>query len=203
MQDITRFDIQPFSGILWLCESLLYGYAVTILLLLIIRSIAGKPGWLVNLLSTANYIVLGIVVIRLANFLWDLINLYQSGNLYEQYAFYNRVLGAYWWAYPAMYVAQLLPLLFVFKKVRTGFGLPIILLLSSWMFIERYIIIYTSLMDDYLPATWSYALEPFLPGLLYDFCAFGLLTALILLIQHILKKFAVKQVLFNKKASKI
>ena len=115
MQDIlTEFDTQPFSGVLLLCETLLYGYAVTVLLLLIIRSIAGKPVWLINLLSTANYIVLGIAVFRLANLLWSFINLYQSGYLYEQYAFYNRVLGAYWWAYPAMYVAQLLPLLFVF-----------------------------------------------------------------------------------------
>ncbi len=193
---LTRFDAQPFSGVLSLCESLLYGYAVTVLLLFIIRYIAGKPVWLINLLSIANYIVLGIAVFRLANSLWSLINLYQSGYLYEQYAFYNRVLGVYWWAYPAMYVAQLLPLLFVFKKVRTGFGLPIILLLSSGVFIERYIIIYTSLMDDFLPATWSYHLEPFLLGLLCNFCAFGLLMALILFIQRIWKMFAVKQVLF-------
>ena len=200
---LTQSDSQFFLGVLSLCESLLYGYAITILLLFVIRCIVGKPGWLVNLLNTANYIVLGIAVFRLVNWVWGVINLYQSGYLYEQYAFYNRALGKYWWAYAAMYVAQLLPLLFIVKSIRTGFGLPIVLLLSSGMFIERYIIIYTSLMDDYLPATWSYVFEPFLPGLLCDFCAFDLLMALILLIQHLWNKFAIKQVLFNKKASEI
>jgi len=58
-------------------------------------------------------------------------------------------------------------------------------------------------MNDFLSATRSYALEPFLPGSLCNFCALGLLMALILVIQHILKTFAVKQVLFNKKASEI
>lgn len=200
---LTQSDSQFFLGILSLCESLLYGYAVTILLLFVIRCIVGKPGWLINLLNTANYIVLGIAVFRLVNWVWGVINLYQSGYLYEQYAFCNRALGEYWWAYAAMYVVQLLPLLFIVKSIRTGFGLPIVLLLSSGILIQRYIIIYTSLMDDYLPATWNYFFEPFLQGVLYDFCAFGLLMAFILLIQYVSREFGSKLHLLGGKASKI
>ena len=139
-------------------DGLSQGYAITIVLLLIARLIKGKTAWLVNLLAIANCIVLVIAVFRVGRQGWGFIELYRFGYLYEQFAFYDRVLGKYYWAYILLYIVQVLPLLFLFKKVRTSFVLPVILLLTPFPVIERYIIIFTSLMDDYLPATWSYYL---------------------------------------------
>ncbi|MFN5170356.1 MAG: NrfD/PsrC family molybdoenzyme membrane anchor subunit [Cyclobacteriaceae bacterium] len=76
----------------------------------------------------------------------------------EQYAFYNRMQGPYWWAYWSMMTCNVIsPQLFWFKKLRTNiaatFVLSIIVNIGMWF--ERFVIIVTSLHRDYLPSSWS------------------------------------------------
>jgi Ni/Fe-hydrogenase subunit HybB-like protein len=76
----------------------------------------------------------------------------------EQYAFYNRMQGPYWWAYWSMMTCNVIsPQLFWFKKIRTSivatFVLSIIVNVGMWF--ERFVIIVTSLHRDYLPSSWS------------------------------------------------
>jgi molybdopterin-containing oxidoreductase family membrane subunit len=76
----------------------------------------------------------------------------------EQYAFYNRALGPYWWAYASMMACNVVsPQLFWFKKIRTSlvatFVLSIIVNIGMWF--ERFVIIVTSLHRDYLPSSWT------------------------------------------------
>jgi Ni/Fe-hydrogenase subunit HybB-like protein len=76
----------------------------------------------------------------------------------EQYAFYNRMQGPYWWAYWSMMTCNVIsPQLFWIKKIRTSivatFVLSIIVNVGMWF--ERFVIIVTSLHRDYLPSSWS------------------------------------------------
>jgi len=76
----------------------------------------------------------------------------------EQYAFYNRMQGPYWWAYWSMMTCNVIsPQLFWFKKIRTSivatFVLSIIVNIGMWF--ERFVIIVTSLHREYIPSGWT------------------------------------------------
>jgi molybdopterin-containing oxidoreductase family membrane subunit len=76
----------------------------------------------------------------------------------EQYAFFNRMQGPYWWAYWCMMTCNVIsPQLFWIKKIRTSlaatFVLSIIVNIGMWF--ERFVIIVTSLHRDYVPSSWS------------------------------------------------
>jgi hypothetical protein len=82
-----------------------------------------------------------------------------SGNPYELYAFMNRALGPYAWAYWIMVSCNVIsPQIFWFKKARTSipilFTLSIIINIGMWF--ERFVIIVTSLHRDFLPSSWGY-----------------------------------------------
>ncbi|MFO0875414.1 MAG: NrfD/PsrC family molybdoenzyme membrane anchor subunit [Phycisphaerales bacterium] len=79
-----------------------------------------------------------------------------SGAMYEKFAFVNRAFGQYWWAYWIMVSCNVItPQLFWFKKVRTS--IPLMFLLSIFvnigMWFERFVIIVTSLANDFLPTS--------------------------------------------------
>jgi molybdopterin-containing oxidoreductase family membrane subunit len=80
-----------------------------------------------------------------------------SGNIYEQYAFTNRMFGPYWWAYWSMMTCNLIaPQVFWFRWARTTpwfiFIMSIVVNVGMWF--ERFVIIVTSLHRDYLPSSW-------------------------------------------------
>jgi Ni/Fe-hydrogenase subunit HybB-like protein len=83
-----------------------------------------------------------------------------SGNPYEQTAFFRRALGPQWWAGWSMiicnaFVSQLL----WFRKIRVNltalFIISIFINIGMWF--ERYVIIASSLSNDFLPYAWGQA----------------------------------------------
>lgn len=81
-----------------------------------------------------------------------------SGVPAEQYAFYNRMQGPYWWAYWSMMTCNVIsPQLFWFKKIRTSIAATFIIsiIVNIGMWFERFVIIVTSLHRDYLPSSWA------------------------------------------------
>jgi Ni/Fe-hydrogenase subunit HybB-like protein len=82
-----------------------------------------------------------------------------SGNPYELYAFLNRALGPYAWAYWIMVTCNVIsPQIFWFKTARTSipilFAVSIVINIGMWF--ERFVIIVTSLHRDFLPSSWGY-----------------------------------------------
>lgn len=76
----------------------------------------------------------------------------------EQYAFFNRMQGPYWWAYWSMMTCNVIsPQLFWVKKIRTSIAATFVLsiIVNVGMWFERFVIIVTSLHRDYLPSSWS------------------------------------------------
>lgn len=81
-----------------------------------------------------------------------------SGNKFEIFTFMNRAKGPYAWAYWTMFTCNVcVPQLFWFKKIRTHipamFVISILVNLGMWM--ERFVLITTSLHRDFLPSSWS------------------------------------------------
>ncbi len=81
-----------------------------------------------------------------------------SGNNFEQFMMKNRMFGPYGWAYWLLIsinagVVQL----FWFRKVRDNIGLLFVLsiVVNIGMWLERFVIIVTSLHRDFLPSSWA------------------------------------------------
>jgi molybdopterin-containing oxidoreductase family membrane subunit len=106
-----------------------------------------------------------------------------SGNTYERFMIWNRMTGPYWWAYWALILCNVVaPNLLWAKRLRTSvpFLFVISLVVSTGMWLERYVIIVTSLHRDFLPSSWGmYA------GTRWDWAAFvgtlGLFATLLFL----------------------
>jgi molybdopterin-containing oxidoreductase family membrane subunit len=80
-----------------------------------------------------------------------------SGNPAEKQSFTNRAFGPYWWAYWTMMTCNLIvPQIFWWKRARTTpwIAFLVSILVGVGMWFERFVIIVTSLAQDYLPSAW-------------------------------------------------
>lgn len=82
-----------------------------------------------------------------------------SGNPIEQFTFINRAFGPYAWAYWIMLTCNVVsPQLFWFKKIRRS--IPVMFIVAVFvnvgMWFERFVIVVSSLANDFLPSSWAY-----------------------------------------------
>ncbi len=93
-----------------------------------------------------------------------------SGNHYERFMMLNRAFGPYSWAYWALIFCNVLvPNTLWVKSLRTSpaYLFVISLIVSVGMWLERFVIIVTSLYRDFLPSSWgAYR------GTMFDWAAF-------------------------------
>jgi molybdopterin-containing oxidoreductase family membrane subunit len=81
-----------------------------------------------------------------------------SGSRYERFAFVNRMMGPYWWAYWSMIFCNVVsPQVFWFRKARTNLWITmaVALFVDAGMWFERFVIIAGSLERDFLPSSWT------------------------------------------------
>ena len=119
-----------------------------------------------------------------------------SGSLFERFAFINRALGPYWWAYWLMIFCNVVvPHLFWFKKVRHWLWLVFILsiLVNVGMWFERFVIVVISLHRDFLPANWGYFKPTWVDVCTY-LGTFGLFFTCFLLFMRFLPIIAISEV---------
>ncbi len=82
-----------------------------------------------------------------------------SGNPFEAFAFLNRALGPYAWAYWIMVSCNVfIPQLLWSKKVRHNMLVlwVVSILVNVGMWFERFVIVVSSLSRDFLPSSWGY-----------------------------------------------
>ncbi|HUI65800.1 MAG TPA: NrfD/PsrC family molybdoenzyme membrane anchor subunit [Bacteroidota bacterium] len=119
-----------------------------------------------------------------------------SGSQFEQFVFLNRALGPYAWAYWTMISCNaLFPQLFWFRRVRRSipvmFAIGVLVNLGMWL--ERFVIIVTSLHRDYLPSSWGmYIPTMYDIGILIG--SFGLFFTLILIFIRVLPVISIAEV---------
>jgi molybdopterin-containing oxidoreductase family membrane subunit len=81
-----------------------------------------------------------------------------SANQYERYMIWNRMTGPYAWSYWTLIAINIgMVQLLWFKSIRTSTKLLFVLSLfvNFGMWLERFVIIVTSLHRDFLPSSWG------------------------------------------------
>lgn len=118
-----------------------------------------------------------------------------SGSQFERFMIINRAIGPYAIPFWIMVACNVMFIqLFWFKKIRTNIPVMFIIgiLVNVGMWLERFIIIVTSLSADFLPSSWGL----FHPTL-YDFgmlsLGFGLFFTLVLLFVRFLPSIAMAE----------
>jgi len=81
-----------------------------------------------------------------------------SASTYESFLLFNRMGGPYWYMYWALILCNVIaPQMLWIKKFRTNvlalFVMAIVVNIGMWL--ERYVIIVTSLHRDFLPSSWG------------------------------------------------
>jgi Ni/Fe-hydrogenase subunit HybB-like protein len=118
-----------------------------------------------------------------------------SGVDYETYMIKNRMLGPYWWAYWLLILCNVVaPNLLWAKNLRTSvpflFGISFVVSIGMWL--ERYVIIVTSLHRDFLPSSWG-----MYQGTAFDWAAFigtlGLFVTLLFLFVRFLPAISIAE----------
>ena len=81
-----------------------------------------------------------------------------SGNIYERFMVYNRMVGPYKWFYWSLILCNVLaPQIVWFKRYRTNLVVLwfLSIVVGIGMFLERFVIIVTSLHRDFVPSSWG------------------------------------------------
>ncbi|MBP6184924.1 MAG: polysulfide reductase NrfD [Saprospiraceae bacterium] len=136
------------------------GFAMVQTLMIITRKILHLEQYItINHIESMNKVILLTGTIVGVAYLTELFIAWYSGYIYEQFAFFNRAFGIYWWSYFGMMACNVLsPQIFWIKKIRRSiywtFLMSIFVNIGMWF--ERFVIIATTLARDYLPSSWSY-----------------------------------------------
>lgn len=135
------------------------GFAMVTTLMLIVRKVMHLEDYITmhHIGAMCKVIIATAWMVGLA-YMTELFVAWYSGNEFERFAFLNRALGPYAWAYWIMFSCNVfVPQLLWSKKIRHN--LTIVFLISIFinigMWFERFVIITTSLTRDYLPASWA------------------------------------------------
>ena len=135
------------------------GFAMVQTIMLIVRKGLKLEAYLhVKHIEYMNIVIMVTGSIVGVAYLTELFMSWYSGVEYESYAFINRATGPYWWAYASMMTCNVVsPQLMWFKKLRRSllFTFFISIVVNIGMWFERFVIIVTSLHQDYLPSSWS------------------------------------------------
>jgi len=136
------------------------GFAMVLTLVLIMRWVLNLENYItLKHIDNMNRILLATgMMVGYAYAMEFFIAMY-SGNEYERYAFLNRAFGPYGWAYWAMVFCNVaVPQLFWSARLRRNVLVTFIasILVNIGMWLERFVIIVTSLHRDFLPSSWDY-----------------------------------------------
>ncbi len=143
------------------------GFAMVMTLSIPLRAFYGLEDFITNRhldnmakVMLATGLIVGYGYMSEAFFAW------YSANQFESYMMTNRMTGPYWYMYWALILCNVITPQFLWSsKVRKNVPLlfAISIIVSIGMWIERYVIIVTSLHRDFLPSSWgSYS------GTMYD-----------------------------------
>ena len=173
------------------------GFAMVVTLLVVVRRVFELEHIVTrDVLEKMNCVILTTAVIVGYAYGVELFIAWYSGNPYERFAFVNRALGPYGWAYWTMVSCNVfVPQLFWWRRLRRSIPvmLSVAILVNVGMWFERFVIIVTALHRDYLPSSWGY----FYPTV-FDFLTFigsvGLFFTLILLFVRFLPIVAMSEV---------
>ncbi len=135
------------------------GFAMVITIAIPLRKVYGLEDFItMRHLENMAKVLLATGLIVAYGYLNEIFLAWYSGNAYEQYMTLNRMFGPYWPAYWCLIACNVLaPQLVWWRRFRTNvtalFVLSLVVNLGMWM--ERFVIVVTSLHRDFLPSSWG------------------------------------------------
>jgi len=135
------------------------GFAMVLVLAIPIRRFYGVEDMMtLRHLDNAAKIMLGTGLIVAYGYAMEVFYAYYSGNVYEQFMMRNRMLGPMAWSYWCLILFNIvIPQALWVRKVRLNpgllFGTSLVILFGMWL--ERFVIVVTSLHRDFLPSSWG------------------------------------------------
>lgn len=135
------------------------GFAMVLTLAIPLRAVYGLQDFITDRhLDNMAKVMLATELMVAYGYLMEAFFGWYSANVYEQYVVTNRAVGPYAPSYWALILCNvLIPQLLWIKSIRRA---PVILwsiavIANIGMWLERYVIVITSLHRDYLPSSWS------------------------------------------------
>jgi molybdopterin-containing oxidoreductase family membrane subunit len=135
------------------------GFAMVLTLAIPIRAVYGLEDFITlrHLQNMAKVmLVTGLVVAY--GYLTEAFIAWYSADKFEMFVPFNRSTGPYWWTYWLLILCNILiPQLLWFKRVRMNVPVLFIisLIINSGMWLERFVIVVTSLHRDFDPSSWG------------------------------------------------
>lgn len=173
------------------------GFAMVLTLMLPIRAVCGLHD-LITMHHVTNMckIILATGSMVGYGYAMEFFIAWYSGNTYEGFAFINRAFGQYAWAYWIMITCNVIcPQLFWVKRIRRNIALVwlICIFVNVGMWFERFVIVVTSLANDFLPSSWGYY-SPSVVDIFTFFGTFGFFSTLFLLFVRFLPMMAIAEI---------
>lgn len=173
------------------------GFAMVLTLIIIARKVLRLEDYItVHHIESMSKVIIATGGIVAMAYMTELFVSFYSGNEYERFAFVNRMLGPYAWAYWIMVSCNVItPQFLWFRKIRRNVALVFVLsiLINVGMWFERFVIITISLSRDYLPASWDFY-APTLVEIATLIGSFGLFFTLFLIFARFLPIIAIGEV---------
>lgn len=135
------------------------GFAMVLTLAIPIRAFYGLEDFITRRhLDNMAKVMLGTGLIVAYGYLMEAFMAWYSGLEAERYMMWNRMTGPYWWSYALLIVCNIaVPQALWSRRVRANVFLLWILslVINVGMWLERYVIVITSLHRDFLPSSWG------------------------------------------------
>jgi Ni/Fe-hydrogenase subunit HybB-like protein len=165
------------------------GFAMVLTLAIPLRKVYGLEDFItMRHLENMAKVMLATGLIVVYGYMTEAFIAFYSGDHFERYMYVNRVLGPYGWAYWLLLLCNLAtPQLMWFKRFRSNvvwlFAVAMVVNVGMWL--ERFVIIVTSLHRDFVPSSWGFYTPTF-----WDFATFfgtiGLFLTLFFLFVRVL-----------------
>ncbi len=135
------------------------GFGMVLTLLIPIRALYGMQDFItLRHLDNMGKVMLATGLVVAYGYGIEAFMAWYSASTYETYMMWNRMTGPYWWAYSLLILCNVVtPQLLWLRRVRTSaltlFAISIVVNIGMWL--ERFVIVVTSLHRDFLPSSWG------------------------------------------------
>ncbi len=135
------------------------GFAMVLVLALPIRAVYGLENLITERhLNNCAKLMLATGLVLAYTYVIEPFTAWYSGNEFEMYTVWNRAFGPNAWSYWLVVLCNVVvPQLLWFRRFRIRtiplFIISLVILFGMWL--ERYMIIITSLQRDFLPSSWA------------------------------------------------
>jgi Ni/Fe-hydrogenase subunit HybB-like protein len=135
------------------------GFAMVLTLIIPIRSLYGLQDFITTKhLENMGKILLATGLMVAYGYMMELFLAWYSADTYEKYMMYNRIFGRYGWAYALLMLCNVVTPQFLWvKRFRQNVLLlwVVAIIVNVGMWLERFVIVVTSLHRDFLPSAWG------------------------------------------------